>query len=153
MVVIGIAVLTLLLLAVVNLGRAAFDSPRVRDPALAYGLWIAILVFGLGAIAYRRTKFTAMRLRAIAGLRGADGLLATLQRTTIMLALLGGVIALMGFMSAYLTGEPTDMNYAGVIALAVLLYCYPRRSSWQRAVQELGTTGAETATSVKGETA
>lgn len=151
--VVGIFVLTLLLLAIVNLGRAAFNSPRVKDPSLTIGLWIAILVFGLGAVAYRRTKFSPVRLQAVAGLRGTDGLLATLQRTTIMVALLGGVIALMGFTSAYLTGEPTDMNYAGVIAIAVLLYCYPRRAAWQRAVRELQPAGTETFSPAKGETA
>ncbi len=153
MVVSGIFVLTILLLAIVNLGRAAFDSPRMKDPALAAGLWIAILVFGLGAVVYRRTKFSPMRLQAIAGLRGTDGLLAALQRTTIMVALLGGVIALMGFTSAYLMGEPTDMNYAGVIAIAVLLYCYPRRAAWQRAVEELQPAGTENFPPAKGETA
>ncbi len=151
--VVGVFVLTLLLLAIVNLGRAAFAYPRVKDPALAYGLWIAILVFGLGAVAYRRTKFSPVRLQAIAGLRGVDGLLAALQRTTIMVALLGGLIALMGFMSAYLMGEPTDMNYAGVIAIAVLLYCYPRRAAWQRTVEELQPAGAENFSPANGETA
>jgi len=39
---------------------------RAGDRSIVGGLWIAILVFGLGAFVIRRTRFAAMRLTDIA---------------------------------------------------------------------------------------
>ena len=101
------------------------------------GLWIAILVFGLGAFVVRRTKFAAMRLQDIAAVQGVSGLLKTLQDTTIQVASIGGAIALMGFMITILRGDWTDMLRAGGVAAIVLVYSYPFRSAWQRVVIQL----------------
>ena len=70
---------------------------RPGAPSTIMGLWIAVLVFGLGAFVLRRTRFAAMRLKDIAALKGISGLLKTLQDTTIQIAFIGGAIALMGF--------------------------------------------------------
>ncbi|MFS8085868.1 MAG: hypothetical protein ACMG6H_09575, partial [Acidobacteriota bacterium] len=45
---------------------ASTSNFRPGDPSIIMGLWIAILVFGLGAFVIRRTKFAAMRLQDIA---------------------------------------------------------------------------------------
>jgi hypothetical protein len=82
-----------------------------------------------------------------------SGLLDTLQGTTIQIAFIGGAIALMGFIMSMLTGEPFDMLRAGGVALVVLLYCYPRKSAWQRVVDGIEQTGDADATSVKGKIA
>ncbi|MBD0324793.1 MAG: hypothetical protein ICV68_00080, partial [Pyrinomonadaceae bacterium] len=74
----------------------------------------------------------------------------TLQSTTVQLAFIGGAIALMGFIMAMLTGEPFDMLRAGGVALVVLLYCYPRKSAWQRVVEGIEQAGDADAASVKG---
>jgi hypothetical protein len=55
-------------------------------------------------------------------------------------ALLGGAIAIMGFIVTMLTGLFFYMLGAGIIAVAVLLYCYPRRSAWQRVVKGIEET-------------
>jgi hypothetical protein len=110
---------------------------RPGDPAIVRGLWIAILVFGLGAFLLRRTKFAAMRLKDIAAAKGASALLQTLQNTTIQVASIGGAIALMGFMVTILTGDWTNMLRAGGVAAIVLIYCYPFRGAWQRVVSQL----------------
>lgn len=96
---------------------------------------VTILILGLGAIAFRRTRFSAMRLQDIAALKGSGGLLITLQRTTLQVALIGAATAVIGFAATVLTGEPSYTYRGGVIAVAVLLYCYPSRTSWQRALQ------------------
>ncbi len=101
------------------------------------GLWIAILVFGLGAFVVRRTKFAAMRLKDVAAVKGVSGLLKTLQDTTIQVASIGGAIALMGFVITILKGDWTDMLRAGGVAAIVLVYCYPFRSAWERVVTQL----------------
>jgi hypothetical protein len=129
-----------LILDLVLLAIAFFASDRIfrpGDPGIVMGLWIAILVFGLGAFVVRRTKFAAMRLKDVAAVKGVSGLLKTLQDTTIQVASIGGAIALMGFMVTILTGDWTNMLRAGGVAAIVLVYCYPLRSAWQRAVTQL----------------
>jgi hypothetical protein len=78
-----------------------------------------------------------MRLKDIASLRGKSGLLKTLQDTTIQLAGIGGAVALMGFIIAMMTGDWTDMLRAGGVAVIVLMYAYPIKNAWQKAVLQL----------------
>ncbi len=101
------------------------------------GLWIAILVFGLGAFVLRRTKFATLRLKDIAAVRGPSALLKTLQDTTIQCASIGGAIALMGFIITIRTGDWTDMLRAAGVSVVVLIYCYPFRGAWERALIQL----------------
>lgn len=128
-----------LLIAVVLLCVLAFVSKRFltqqTNPSLHMAVLITILVLGLGAIAFRRTKFATMRLQDIAALRGASGLLITLQRTTLQIALIGATAAVVGFVATLLTGDDFYTYRAGLVAVAVLLYCYPVRSAWKKAVQ------------------
>src|SRR6185295_3205457 len=75
-----------LLVAVVLLSVLAFVTKKFltqqSNPPLDIAVRITILIFGLGAIVLRRTRFSAMRLQDIGALKGANGLLITLQRTT-----------------------------------------------------------------------
>ena len=155
MIVNAMMLLTLLLVGISFVARNYLSRPG--DPVLVKLLWILILLFGLGAFPLRRTRFNAMRLQDVAALRGIPGLLASLQGTTIQLAFLGGAIALMGFILSMMTtapGElPLDMLRAAGVALIVLLYCYPRKSAWQRVVQGIEQTGEADATAVKGKIA
>jgi hypothetical protein len=57
-----------------------------------------------------------------------------LETTTVTVALIGALIALLGFVISVMTGVGTDMLYLGVIAVAVLVYCYPRRAAWESVV-------------------
>jgi len=152
MVIGGFIVLTLLLLVIAFTSHEALYRP-VGSPALPGALRIAILFFGFGAITLRRTRFSAMRLQDIAALRGISGLLKTLQGTTVQVAMLGLAIALMGFIGTMLTNNEYEMLRAGLIAIAVLIYCYPRLSSWQRVVRGIEQTGDANASSVKGSVA
>lgn len=128
-----------LLIGVVLLCVLAFVSKKFLTehayPSLHMAVLIAILGLGLGAIAYRRTRFATMRLQDIAGLRGTSGLLITLQRTTLQIALIGTTAAVVGFGATMVTGDDTYTYRAGLVAVAVLLYCYPVRTAWERAVQ------------------
>jgi len=133
-------VFAFLLIDVVMLAIAYFAGAalyRSGDPSLVMGLWIAILVFGLGAFVLRRTRFAALRLIDIAAVKGASALLKTLQDTTIQVASIGGAIALMGFIITIFTGDWTNMLRAAGVSGIVLLYCYPFRSAWQRVVIQL----------------
>jgi len=135
MFVLGFLILDIVLLATAYV--AADRLYRPRDPSLGVGLWIAILVFGLGAFVLRRTKFAAMRLKDIAALKGMSGLLKTLQDTTVQVACIGGAIGLMGFMLVILSGDWTYTLRAIGVSIIVLIYGYPFRSAWERVARQL----------------
>ena len=137
LVVLGFLFLSVSLVAIAFLASPLISRPG--DPAIVMALWIAILVFGLGALVLRRARFAAMRLKDIAAVRGPSALLKTLQDTTIQIASLGGAIALMGFVIVIRTGDWFHMLRAAGVAVIVLVYGYPIKSSWQRAVALLAS--------------
>ena len=128
-----------LLIGVLLLCALAYVSKRFltpqNNPSLDIAVRITILIFGLGAVALRRTKFAAMRLQDITALKGPVGLLITLQRTTLQVALLGTTIGVVGFVATMLTGNDFYAYGAGLVSVFVLLYCYPTRLAWQRALR------------------
>ncbi len=134
-----------LLALTVALSVAAFlvrnrFSPR-ENPPLEMALKITIVFFGVGSVVLRRTRFSAMRLQDIAALRGISGLLATLEKTTIQVGLLGGAVAIFGFIATWMTGNAFYSYGAGLVALFVLLNCYPTLSSWQKTAEQCGGPG------------
>ena len=130
--VLGLLVATILLSVVAFLAKPYFsEQPNV---VLDMAVRIVILILGLGAVVWRRTKFQTMRLQDIAGLAGVTGLLRTLEITTIQLALLGAAIASIGFIATLMTGNERYTYWAGAIAVIVFVYCYPTRQSWLRAL-------------------
>ena len=140
LVVAGFLVLDIALLAIAFFAGERIFRPgdQARGAGIVMGLWIAVLVFGLGAFVIRRTKFAAMRLKDVAALKGVSGLLKTLQDTTIQVACIGGAVALMGFVITILTGDWTNMLRAGGVSAIVLVYCFPFRSAWERVLMQLG---------------
>lgn len=128
--VIGLLVATVLLSVLAFLGRPYFTEKP--NPPLDIAVRIVILMLGLGAVAWRRTKFQAMRLQDIVGLAGVTGLLKTLEKTTLQIALLGAAIAATGFVSTLMTGNERYSYWSGAIAVIVFIYCYPTKSSWLR---------------------
>src|SRR2546426_5454929 len=113
-----------LLIAVVLLCVLAFVSRKFlteqNNPSLHMAVLITILVLGLGAIAFRRTRFATMRLQDIAALRGPSGLLITLQRTTLQIAFIGTIAAVIGFLSTLLSGKDFFFYLAGLVVGALL---------------------------------
>ena len=120
--------LALVALALVITPRLSFN---LYDPVTGRSLLFVIFFIAVGSMVFRRTKFSTMRLRDIAALRGASVLLQTLQRTTIYVALAGGLVAVLGFAFTVMTGERTNILYPAVVAVAVLAYSYPRRAAWR----------------------
>ena len=132
----GFLIATIFLCLVSFIGKSFF---RQQDnPPLDVTLRITILVLGLGSIAWRRTKFSTMRLKDIGALQGPSGLLSTLERTTLQIALLAAAIAAIGFVATLLTGNDFYTYGAGAVGVAVLLYCYPTKISWIRTIQLFG---------------
>ena len=130
--VLGLLVATILLSVVAFLARPYLvEKPNL---VLDMAVRIVILIMGLGSVVWRRTKFQPMRLQDITGLAGVTGLLKTLEKTTVQLALLGAGIASIGFISTLITGFAAYTYWAGAIAVIVFIYCYPTKSSWIRAL-------------------
>ena len=50
---------------------------------------------------------------------------------------IAGAIALMGFIITIISGDWTNMLRAAGVSVIVLLYCYPFKNAWNRAVREL----------------
>ena len=131
--------LTLALVALAYAGARPRVPASLLDPTLYGALWIAIAGLGLGAIALRRMRFGALRLQTIADAKGASALLATLHKTTVLVAFFGAAIAVVGYLLFVRSGYPSDMLKAGVIAVAILLYTYPRRAAWQSVLRATQT--------------
>ena len=91
-----------LLVAVILLSVLAFVSQKFlasrNSSLLDMTFRIIVPILGLGAIALRRTRLAKMRLQDIAAIRGASGLLATLQKTALLMAIIGIAVALMWFL-------------------------------------------------------
>ena len=134
-----------LLVAVVLLCVLAFVTQKFLLPRNSSNLDIAFRIIvpmlGLGAIVLRRTRLAKMRLQDIAAIRGVSGLLATLQTTALLMALIGITIAVIGFVCTFMTAQVWYTYTAGVVAAAILLfYGYPLRPTWEQAVQRYSST-------------
>lgn len=131
--VLGLIVATILLSVVAYLGKPYFSELESRP--IDWAFLILVLMLGLGAVAWRRTKFAPARLQDIAGLYGVSGLVKTFEKTTLQLAILAAGIALIGFVATLMTGQEFYTYRSSAIAILVLAYSYPTKSSWIRAVE------------------
>lgn len=139
--VLGLIVATVLLSIVALLAKPYLNEKP--DLVIDMAVRIVILVLGLGAVVWRRTKFQPMRLQDIYGLGGVTGLLKTLEKTTVQLAVLGAAIASIGFIATLITGNERYTFWAGAIAVIVFVYCYPTKSSWLRTLYRFAERQAE----------
>jgi hypothetical protein len=133
---------TLLLVAGAYFGKDRFG--HTSTSRLDIPVKIIIVIFGLGAVALRRTKFSTMRLQDIGALGGSGALLTTLEKTTVQLAILAAVLSVTGFVATVLTSNDFYTYGAGLIAVVVLLYAYPARSSWERTIRRFTPDNEET---------
>jgi hypothetical protein len=131
-----------ILVGTIVLGLIAYFSKRFlapqNNPSLDIAVRIVIMIFGLGSIVLRRTRFATMRLQDIGALGGPVALLKTLEKTTIQVALIGAALAVLGFVATLLTANDFYSYGAGLIAIVILLYCYPTRTSWIRTLRKFG---------------
>jgi hypothetical protein len=132
-------VVTIVLTVAGYFGRAVLFRPG--DLLTVALLRIAILIFAIGAVVLRRTKFQAMRLQDIAALYGIEGLLKTLEGTTVQVGIIALAIVLMGFAGTVLSSDYWQVVTAGVVALVLLVYCYPRKRAWERVIEGIELYG------------
>lgn len=142
--VVGLIIATVLLSVVAFVTRPYLPE-QPPNPPLDKAVRIVVLILGLGAIAWRRTKFSTIRLQAITGLAGPSGLIRTLEKTTLQIALIAVAIAVIGFITTLVLGNELYTYWSGAIALVVLVYGYPTKSSWGRTLQRFTEPPAEPA--------
>ena len=130
----GLVILPIGLSLIALLGKDRFHQET--NPSVDIAVRITILILGLGSVVLRRTRFSAMRLQDITALQGVSGLLRTLAGTTLQIAAIGATISVLGFGATVMTGNDFYSYGAGLVGFVVLLYCYPTRSSWDRAVRK-----------------
>lgn len=129
----GLLVATVLLSIVAFVARP-YLVEKPPNLILDYATRLVVLFFGLGAVVWRRNRFAAMRLQDIAGLEGVTGLVRTLEKTTIQLALMAVAIATLGFVVTLIQGNELYTYWSSAIAVVVLVYCYPSKQSWLKTV-------------------
>ena len=144
--VIGLLIGTVLLCLIAYLSKR-FVAPQ-NNPSLDIGVRITIMIFGLGSIVLRRTRFATMRLQDIGALGGRLSFAADPEKTTLQVALIGAVLSVLGFVATLMTGNDFYTYGASIIAIVVLLYCYPTKTSWIRTIQRFARMDDEPKTSV-----
>lgn len=106
-------------------------SPQAGLP---YSFYAAAAVLAIGSILLRRAQLHRLKLEVVAGTRGVEGLIKHLLNATILAAAIAEVIGVLALAVAFFGGDQNDVIRLGVVAMAVSLYNYPRKSAWQRAV-------------------
>lgn len=132
----GLMVASVLLAIVAYVSKSFLRQQNI--PYIDMGLRITILIFGLGSIVLRRTRFATMRLQNIGALGGSSALLRTLEKTTIQVSLIGAAISAMGFIATLLTGNDFYTYGASLVGIFVMLYCFPTSSSWRQTLRQFG---------------
>ena len=131
--VVGLLLANVLLAIVAYLGKSYF---RQQDnSSLEMLLKVGVGLLAIGAIVWRRMRLAPMRLQSIGTIDGGRGLVRTLEKTTLQIAILTAVMAAVGFIATALSGNEYYNYFASAIAILLLLYFYPTKSSWMRTIQ------------------
>jgi hypothetical protein len=98
----------------------------------------------IGSILVRRALLHRTKLEVVAVTRGMEGLIKHLLNSTIIAAALAEVIGLLALVVAFFGGDQNDVIRLSLVGLAVLVWNYPRRSAWERAVYYFAATAPNT---------
>lgn len=128
---VSVQILIMLALTVAAWFVITYSNNDISEQA-GVALWGTILLVAAGSFILRRMFFSWDRLKSIALLKGVAGLFESLQAYTILLGMLGLVVAIMGFLLATLSGNKFEMLRAGAISLIVFLVNFPRKSVWRK---------------------
>lgn len=92
-----------------------------------------VLVAALVTVLLRRFLLAPTRLLK-AGQRNLGSLLSQLYLAALSGAVMGDVIGILGVVASLVTGNKEYSWRLGIAALLLILYSFPRRSEWERAV-------------------
>lgn len=113
---------------------------NTRD--VPYAFYGAAAILAIGSIIIRRAQLHRMKLEVVGATRGVEGLIKHLLNATILAATLAEIIGVLALVVAFVGGSQSDVIRLGVVALAVSIYNYPRRSAWQQVVDYYAAANA-----------
>lgn len=102
--------------------------------------YAAATFLALGSIFYRRAQMRRIRLEVVTGLRGIKGLLKHFFQVTVVSVAMADAIGVLALVVSFFGGDKGDVVRFGVVAIAVALFTYPRRRSWQQAAEYFAQT-------------
>lgn len=95
----------------------------------------AVIVLGVVVVALRRIMMSKM-LMGTATQRGPSAVLQHLFMMTIIICALAEIAAIGGLVLFQMTGDYQYSWRLGVVSLFLLLYTFPRKGEWERAVAD-----------------
>jgi len=117
-----------------------------RQPAREFStqtrisFYAAAAFLAFGSIFYRRAQMRRIRLEVVTGLRGITGLLKHFFQVTLVSVAMADLIGVLALVVSFSGGDRGMVLRIGVVAIAVALFAYPRRRSWQQAAEYFAET-------------
>jgi ABC-type antimicrobial peptide transport system permease subunit len=113
-----------------------FISPR--DPVSGSEIWskpvfACVIGIGLMVVILRRIMLSQI-VMGKAVLRGMNAVLDKLMTMTIVCLAVAELVALLGLVLYMLTGDYQYSWRLGIVSIFLILYSFPRRGEWKRAV-------------------
>jgi hypothetical protein len=113
-----------------------FISPR--DPVSGSETWskpvfACVIGIGLMVVILRRIMLSQI-VMGKAVLRGMNAVLDKLMTMTIVCLAVAELVALLGLVLYMLTGDYQYSWRLGIVSIFLILYSFPRRGEWKRAV-------------------
>ena len=115
----------------------AADAEDAVAPDYFLALWFAVILIAVGSFFLRRTLNRRERFKSIASLKGVSGVLSALLTNSIIIGALAEVVAIIGFLIAFLGGAKFDVFRAGAVSLLVFLINVPRKAVWKKIIGSL----------------
>ena len=109
-----------------------FDGDLATYQEITKLLYGGTIGLGLAVIALRRIGFWLLARRTAGA--NAISVLRKLRSLALLGAAAGELIGILGLVAAFITHEYQFCWRMGVVSLAVILYSFPRRSEWERAI-------------------
>ncbi len=110
--------------------------PRANYEWLTNSHYIIICIVFIAALVtvfLRRFLLSPLRLLN-AGRRGISSLLSQLYMASLIGAVIGDVVGILGVVASLMTGNKEYSWRLGIAALLLIAYSFPRRGEWERAM-------------------
>ncbi|HQR32308.1 MAG TPA: hypothetical protein PLK30_06205 [Blastocatellia bacterium] len=111
------------------------DDIKPGTEPWAQPVYSAVIVLGVVVVALRRILMSKTMM-ATAKQRGAIAVLRHLFTITVIICALAEIAAIGGLALYLITGDYQYSWRLGVVSLFLLLYTFPRKSEWERAVAD-----------------
>jgi len=138
-----VAVLVLMLVAqLITPGESLPGSESWMQP-----IYSGVIVLGLMVVVMRRILLSNTFMRP-AAMRGVQAVLKNLMNVTVICCALAEIAAIGGFVLYMLTGDYQYSWRLGVVSLLLLIYTFPRRGEWERAVAASVKAGTDSSAQI-----